>query len=128
MEDNAEVVALERTWRSQTEPPAQYPAIMLPQQEGQALPVTFDGGVDPPAPIVVPPVVIPVFPPQALEGEGRAGAPARRDILGTDTLSEVLRLRDLRDTQEWGSQQDAILRMGAALFVPAAQGPINFQV
>ena len=79
MEDLAEAVALERTRRAQIVPPDQYPAIMLPQQEGQALPMTFDGGVDPHAPIVVPPVVTPVFPPQALEGEGHAGALARRE-------------------------------------------------
>ena len=137
MEDYAEVVALERTRRAQmTLPdqqpaisltPDQHPVIMLPQREGQALPVTFVGGVDPPASIVVSPVVTQMLPPQALE-EGCVGAPARRDVLGTDGHSDVPQLQDLWDTQEWGSQQDAILRMGAPSFVPASQGPINFQV
>ena len=137
MEDYAELVAQERTRRAQMTPPDQHPVIsltpdqhpviMLPQREGQALPVTFDGGVDPPAPIVVPPVVTQMLPPQALE-EGRVGAPARWDVLGNDARGEALRLRDLRDTQAWGSQQDTIFFLGAASFVPAAQGPINFPV
>ena len=103
MEDYADLVALERTRRAQTTPPDQHPAIsltpdqhpviMLPQREGQALPVTFDGGVDPPAPIVVPPVVTQMLPPQALE-EGRVAAPARRDVLGNDARGEALRLWD----------------------------------
>ena len=54
--------------------------------------------------------------------------PGGRDVLGDDGHSDMLRLRELRDAQEWGSQQDAILRMGAPSFVPGSQGPINFIV
>ena len=79
---------------------------------------------------VIPQEVTQVFPPQVLEtrleeGE-RVGAPVRRDVLGDDSHSDVVRLHDLRDVQEWGAHKEAILRMGAPSFVPGSQRPVNF--
>ena len=130
MEDYAVAIALDRARRETIAHSAQHPAIMHLQPEGQSLPVSFAGAVVPHEPLVVPPEVIPIFPPQALEtrleeGE-RVGAPARRDMLGDDGRSDMLWLQELWDMQEWGSQQDAILRMGAPSFVPGSQRPVNF--
>ena len=137
MEDYVDRLELERARRVQLAPtdhqPAisltvdQHPVIMLPQRDPQALPVTFVGGVDRPASIVVSPIVSQMLPPQGLALEdSRVGAPARRELLGDDAHGEALRIRDLQDAQSWGSHQDALYRLGAPPFVPAAQGPINF--
>ena len=137
MEDYTDRLELEKARRAQLVPtdhqPAnsltvgQHPVIMLPQRESQALPVTFVGGVDHPALIVVPPTVSQMLPPQGLAPEdSRVGAPARRELLGDDARGEDLRMRDLRDAQLWGSRQDVVYSLAAPPFVPAAQGLVNF--
>ena len=105
----------------------QHPVVMLPQRESKALPVTFFGGVNHPAPIVAPPLVSQLLPPQGLALEdSRVGAPARRELLEDGARGEDLRIRDLRDNQLWRSRQDVVCSLAAPPFVPAAQGLVNF--
>ena len=54
------------------------------------------------------------------------GCTCQEGRTGGDGRSDMLRLWELWDVQEWGSQQDAILRMGAPSFVPGSQRPVNF--
>ena len=72
--------------------------------------------------------VVPVCPPQVQVMGSTDGGPAVPVSAGEVTpfsRSEQQRLQQLRDSQRWAEQQQAILRVQALPFVPGADRPVG---
>ena len=89
----------------------------------------FSGGaVAPLGALLTTRAVVPVCPPQVQAMGSADGGPAVPVSAGEVTAfsrSEQQRLQQLRDSQRWAEQQQAILRVQAPPFVPGADRPFS---
>ena len=100
---------------------------MIPGCPQEAL-VSSDGGGALQGSLVLLRAVAPVFPPQVRAvGSGRASAaPVCREVFRDNSLSDDLRLQDLRNSQLWAERHENALRVQAPAFVPVSLKPIYF--